>query len=404
MFGAVLMLVFGMIFGFFHQEDVLHAIDFNTIFLLMGMMLIVSIMGDTGLFEYIGVTAVRLAKGDLWKIMVFLGIATAVLSAFLDNVTTLLLICPITVMICETVKVNPVLLVISEIFASNIGGTATLIGDPPNIIIGAGAKLSFNDFLIHITPTIVIVMIASILIFRFQFKGFYRQTTQNLEEVLKMEPKDQIRNFGLLVKCLIVFTGVILLFLLQRKLGLEVGFIALIGAGILFFISKTDPQETVERVEWLTLLFFAAISVVVYGIQKVGLIEVIAGSVLKITGGSLLLTGLLIIWVSAICSAFMSNIPSTAAFIPLLVCITPQVGVQQVYGPDNPLWWALSLGACFGGNVTIIASSANIVACGILDAYGFKVKFLDFVKYGAVFTFITTFLATICWILFNYLW
>lgn len=370
--GAMLVIVAGVL----HQEKAIEAIDFNTIGLLIGMMIIVGIARNSGLFEYLAVAAAKRSKGDPVAIMVSLSFITAILSAFLDNVTTVLLIVPITFSIARSLEVNPMPILLAEVLASNIGGTATLIGDPPNIMIGSATGLGFMDFVFALAPAIVVIMIVT----AFLLKLIYRKQLVAREELkqnmMKLNPNDEIKDQVLLKKSLFVIALTIGGFLIHQYVQLESATIALAGASLLLLITGDDPEHAMSAVEWPVIFFFVGLFILVGALEHVGVIEWVAKESLKLTGGAMLPTGMLILWLSAIASAFIDNIPFVATMIPLIQDMGRLGGITDL----NPLWWSLSLGACLGGNGTIIGASANVVVAGMAEKQGYKWTFVGFMK------------------------
>ncbi len=402
--GGALVVALGPFFGLIDRETypseihfMSEAVDWNTIGLLLGMMIIVGILKDTGIFEFIAIKTAKLSRGDPWRIMLLFATTTAVLSAFLDNVTTVLLIAPVTVSITLSLKLNPVPFLISEVLASNIGGTATLIGDPPNIIIGSGAGLSFNDFIINLGPIVVVIFVVALFFLRYVFRSHLSQKPENIEEVLAMDEWEQIKDPVLLKKSLGVLGFVIVLFFLHSALHLEPSTVALLGAALLLLITMEHPDRALHQVEWGVLLFFAGLFVIVKGVEEAGLIEKVALLAVELTGGNLVVAMFVILWVSAIASAIIDNIPFTATMVPLVnsMSSSPELAAQISQLDGNPLWWALSLGACLGGNGTLIGASANVVVAGISERMGYPISFREFLKYGAPLTFITVFISGI---------
>ncbi len=373
MFGAILMLVF-------YVEDqaiAIRSIDFNTVALLIGMMIIVNIMRRTGVFEYVAIYAAKSVKGEPWAILVLLSILTAISSAILDNVTTILLIAPVTIVIAKDLRLNPIPFIMSEVLLSNIGGASTLIGDPPNILIGSAAGLGFNDFLLNMTPVVVVIVIVNIFILKFAYKKKLGCKEEYKKDIMKMNEKLLIKDKKLLVKSLFVLGITIIGFLTHEFLGYESSTVALFGAGLLLFISSLDPEEILSEIEWPTIFFFIALFVLVGALEEVGAIEFLARSTIKLTGGNLHMTVMLVLWISAIASAFLDNIPFVASMIPIIK------NLGEIGGMDtSPLWWALALGACLGGNGTIIGASANVIAAGLLDKYSYRLTFKSFMKLG----------------------
>ncbi|CEJ74094.1 symporter protein [[Clostridium] sordellii] len=372
MTGALLMVIFNIVS---FEHGVSH-IDFNTIGVLIGMMLLVSVVKNSGLFEYVAILSAKKSKGDPWKIMLCFIILTAILSAVLDNVTTVLLIGPMTIVITQILKINPVPFLITQILASNIGGTATLIGDPPNIMIGSAANLSFIDFVINLGPVVIIILFFTIICFRFMFKKHLYVDDKYKEEILKLDESKAIKDKPLLIKSIIMIILILLGFVLHNIIHIESSVIALTGATIMMFIGKQDVDEILSSIEWSTIAFFGGLFVIVGGLVEVGIIDFIASYLIDATSGNLALTMLVILWLSAIISSFLDNIPFVATLIPLIL-------TMQAQGVDvTPIWWATSLGACLGGNGTLIGASANIVLSNVGDKNGYPVSFKSYFKIG----------------------
>ena len=370
--GGMLVIIGGVI----NQEQAIEAIDFNTIGLLVGMMVIVGIARNSGLFEYLAVRSAKQSKGDPIKIMISLTIITAILSAFLDNVTTVLLIVPITFSIAKALEINPMPILFAEIMASNIGGTATLIGDPPNIMIGSATGLGFMDFVMNVGPIIPVILLVTILLLRIIFRRQLVTREELKENIMRMDPSSEIKDPVLLKKSLIVIGLVIFGFFIHQYVHLESATIALTGAALLLLITRDDPEYALQSVEWPVIFFFAGLFILVGALEQVGVIEWIALEGLKLTGGAMLPTGMLILWMSAIASAFVDNIPFVATMIPLIQDMGRLGGITNL----DPLWWSLSLGACLGGNGTIIGASANVVVVGMAEKQGYKWTFIGFMK------------------------
>lgn len=369
--GAVLLILLGILV----QHEAINYIDFNTIGLLLGMMVIVGITRKSGVFEYVAIKAAHSTGGDPLKILIALSIVTAVASAFLDNVTTVLLIVPVTISICYVLDIPPVPIFIAEIIASNIGGTATLIGDPPNIMIGSAADLGFMDFIINLTPVIIVIFIITVFLLKLIYKDQLKTTDQNKEQLMKMDANEAIKDPVLLKRSLTVIALVILGFVLHQYLGLESATIAIAGAAMLMLVTGEDPEEAFLTVEWGTLFFFVGLFILVGGLEKVGIIESMAREAVNLTNGNQTMATILILWFSAIASAFIDNIPFVATFIPLIKEMG-QIGHMNI----APLWWALSLGACLGGNGTIIGASANVIVSGISAREGHPLSFVGYMK------------------------
>lgn len=357
-------------------EDCVEAVDVDTICILVGMMLTVAVIKNSGIFEYIAIKAAKLAKGRPWPIMVTFIIITALLSGMLDNVTTVLLVGPMTLAITNILKVDPVPYIISQIMASNIGGTATLIGDPPNIMIGSAANLGFVDFILNTGFAIVFVVIAVLICFYFIYGKKLFVTNEAIEKIMKLNEKKAIKNRRLMHESIIVVIIVAACFVFHDQLGVESATIAIAAACVMLLIGKQDPEEIILSVEWPTILFFIGLFIVVGGIKKVGIITMLANGLIAVTGGNVMLTMLIILWVSAIVSSFLDNIPFVATLIPLILSM-------QSHGMDvTPIWWALSLGACLGGNGTLIGASANVVLSGISKNNGHPITFGQYFKIG----------------------
>lgn len=378
-------------------EEAMQAIDMNVIFLLMAMMIIVGVMKKTGVFQWMAYKSFQLARGNVFALATILMVVTAVTSAFLDNVTTMLLIIPVTIEIAVTLKINPVTLLMAEVFASNVGGTATLIGDPPNIMIGSYAKLSFLDFVSNLTVICLIGLAVSVVYFLYWYKkDFLRAEVGDVNKmiaVLKEEYK--ITQKKLLTYCGIMLGITIFLFVIHGILHMEPSIAALIGASVLLVISRVDIVEMLEHeIEWPTLIFFMMLFIVVAGAEETGLIQIIADWVKDVSGGSLVAAILMILWVSAIASAIIDNIPFTATMLPIVAYLTQVIPGAQ----SGVLWWALALGACLGGNGTMIGASANVVTVGMAERAGYKISFMYYMKVAAVPMLITIVLSSL-WLL-----
>lgn len=372
MAGALLMIIFNIL----STESALSHIDFNTIGVLIGMMLFVAVIKNSGLFEYIAILSAKKAKGDPWKIMIFFMLITAILSAILDNVTTVLLIGPMTIVITEILQINPTPFLITQILASNIGGSATLIGDPPNIMIGSAANLSFTDFIINLGPAVVIIIFCTILCFKFIFKNKLHVDNEFKAKIITLDESKSIKDKPLLIKGLIVMSLILIGFMFHNVIHLDSSIVALTGATIMLFIGKQDVDDILSTIEWSTIAFFGGLFVIVGGLVEVGLINMIAESLIDLTRGNLILTMLVILWLSAIISSFLDNIPFVATLIPLILTMQTQ-GIDVI-----PIWWATSLGACLGGNGTLIGASANIVLANVGQKNGYPISFKEYFKIG----------------------
>ena len=375
--GAGLMLLFRIVDAHdaFNSERL--GIDWNVIFLLIGMMIIVGVLRQTGLFEFLAIWSARRSGGRPFVVLALLIVITAVASALLDNVTTILLIAPVTILIAERFGVPPVPFLIAEVLASNIGGTATLIGDPPNIIIGSAAGLSYTDFLVNLAPLVVLLLLVFIALSRWLFRDALAFHAERVDEVLALDPKETLVGGALLPKALGVLGVVTLAFGLQELLHYEPSVVALLGAGTLLLVAPDQLQEATKEIEWGTLLFFIGLFVMVGALVKVGVIEDLALLVVDVTGGNLLLATVLLVIVSAVLSAIVDNIPYVATMVPLVATLS-----AELPGDTTVLWWALAIGADLGGNATSIGASANVVALGVAERSGFKIRFSEFLRYG----------------------
>jgi Na+/H+ antiporter NhaD/arsenite permease-like protein len=375
-------------------EESLHfvigLIDFNTIGLLLGMMIIVAILGESGVFSWVAVKATELSRGDPWRLMVILCTFTAIVSAFVDNVTVILLMVPVTLTIFRFLNRSPFPYVIGQTMCSNIGGASTLVGDPPNIIIGSAANIDFTSFIVGMAPTITITFISSLFILRIFFAKELG-TKFDVKVIDEVKQTHLIKDKQLLKKSLAVLAVVIFFFTIQGMIGIEVSVIAFAGAAILLVISKISVEKILHEVDWSTLLFFTGLFIVIGIFSQSGGIEILSSAVLGITGGNPWPTFFSIIWLSAIASGFVDNIPFTVTMVPLLETLTKNTEIISGFGhlPINPLWWALALGADLGGNLTLIGSSAGVVAAGISAKYGFRLTFNQWFRIGLPFTLIT---------------
>lgn len=376
-------------------NEALSYIDFNTLGVLVGMMIIVGIVKNTGVFEYLAIFASKKVKGDPWKIILSLSVITAVVSSILDNVTTVLLIVPMTFVITDTLELDPIPFLIPEVMASNMGGTATLIGDPPNIMIGSASGLGFVDFLVNLGPIVVVIFAVTMFLFYILFRKHLQVSEEKKLEILSFDEKKSIKDKGLLIKCLVVLVLVILGFFFHEQLNYPSALVALSGAALLLLLSGENVDEVFLNVEWPTLFFFGGLFILVGSLEKVGVIGFLANTIVKITNNNLLLTGIILVWFSALASSVLDNIPLVATLIPLIKAMGAQGGMNI-----TPLWWAISLGACLGGNGTLIGASANVVVAGLAGKHGYKLTFARFTKYGMPLMIVSIILATLYLILF----
>jgi Na+/H+ antiporter NhaD/arsenite permease-like protein len=391
--GAALMLVLHVTDAekaFFSERT---GIDWNVVFLLLGMMIIVSVLRQTGVFEYTAIWAAKRARGRPYRLMLMLVTITAVASALLDNVTTVLLIAPVTFLVCERLALNVIPYLIAEVMASNIGGAATLVGDPPNIIIASRADLSFNDFLVHMAPMIIILMAVFCLLCRWLFRGAFTYDRDRVAAVMALEEREAITDRRLLVQSLAVLALVVAAFVLHPVLHYEPSIVALLGAGLLVAATKVTTAQALDEVEWPTLVFFAGLFVMVGGLVETGVIGEISQAAANATDGRLGLAAMLLLWGSAGLSAIVDNIPYVATMSPIVADL-----VQRQGEDGQVLWWALAFGADLGGNATAIGASANVVVLGIAARNGTPISFWTFTRYGLIVTVITIALTT------PYLW
>ncbi len=360
-------------------------IEWNVIFLLLGMMIIVSVLRRTGVFEYVAIWCAKRSRGRPYRLMVMLSVLTALASATLDNVTTILLIAPVTLLVCERLGLRPAPYLIAEVFASNIGGTATLIGDPPNIIIASRGDLSFNDFLIHMAPWVVVLMVIFCVLCRWLFRSAFHFDPERVEAVMSLNEKEAIKDKPLLVKSLVVLAGVVLAFVLHPVLHYEPSVVALLGAGVLVLVTHVTTGEALADVEWPTLAFFAGLFIMVGSLVETGVIGQISEAMAAATDGRLPLATMLILGGSAGLSAIVDNIPYVASMSPVVSDLVASVGADD----GQVLWWALAFGAGLGGNATAIGASANVVMLGLAERAGHRIGFWEFTKYGLVVTVVT---------------
>ena len=383
MAGGVAMILLGVV----SQERAFEEIDFNVIFLLAGMMILAGIIRKTGVFGWIAVRAARLAGGDPYRILVVLSVITAVASAFLDNVTTVVLVGPITLFLAGRMGMNPFPFLVSEILASNIGGASTLIGDPPNILIGSAAGLDFVAFLVHMAPLSAVLLTVYLVAARWLFRDLLVVDPELRASLLELNERDMITHPGLLRMSLAVLGLTLIGFLLHGPLHLEPATIALSGAILLMVLARESPEEVLRDVEWPTLFFFIGLFMLVAGVIEIGLIGAVADAIVSITGGALPGTSLLVLWLSAILSGVIDNIPYTATMIP----VVERLAEGQ---PNDAIWWALAIGADLGGNATIIGASANVILAGMAEREGHPISFGQFLRYGLPVTAGTMVIAT----------
>jgi Na+/H+ antiporter NhaD/arsenite permease-like protein len=364
--------------GVISQEEALAAIDLNVIFLLAGMMVLAGVLARTGFFEWLAIRAVKISQGRPFRLLVILALVAATLSAFLDNVTTVVLLAPVTFSIARTLGVPPTPFLISQVMASNIGGTATLIGDPPNILIGSHAGLDFGMFAANLGPPVLIIAAAFLLTVRVFYGRAITINGQHRAALMALDEKEVLRDKPLLVASLAVTSLTIMGFLFHAALGLEVATIALLGATVLLLVGRIDPHEALREVEWSTLFFFIGLFMLVQSVVHTGILAGVSEAIAEHTGGHAGLTAIAVMWFSALASALVDNIPYTASAIPVVD------GLVESGLPAEPLWWSLALGACLGGNLTIVGASANVVVANMARRAGHPISFAEFFKYGAI--------------------
>ena len=391
--GAFLMMAVGEALHFYNMESAIEAIDFETLGLLMGMMIIVAMLEPTGFFEYLAVLAARASKGNPVRLFILLGSVTTVLSMFLDNVTTVVLIAPVTVLISEILGVSPLPFLISEALLSNTGGVATLVGDPPNVLIGSAAGFSFNDFLIYSLPIVVITWLGALILLRYLFRKELSIRPRNAKAVMKLNPAQTLNEPKTARKILIVLGAAILLFFVHHLLGIEPAFVALGAAAVALLWVQPDIHETLIKVEWRVLVFFGALFIMVGGLEKAGVLESVVGLVRDASNISPIWFGVGLIWVVAILSAVVDNIPITIALIPIIQ------GLGEAGMDITPLWWALAFGAGFGGNGTIIGSTANIIVATISEKTRTPITSAIWAKRGLPVMLVTCTIASILYAL-----
>ena len=368
--GAVVLILTGIVTFDVGMEH----IDFGTLGVLVGMMIFVAVVKQSGIFEYIAIRTAKIAKGNPWTIMVLFCIITAVLSAFLDNVTTVLLVGPVTFTVCKMLKLSPVPYFIVEIMASNIGGTATLIGDPPNIMIGMQAGLSMLDFIVYNGPAVIVIMVAAIAMFYVLYGKKMSATADEMESIMHLHAHEAITNKRLFHQSVAMTLIVALGFVFHSAVGVEPSVVALTAAAIMLIISGAEIEKVLLDVEWATIGFFAGLFIVVGGMVETGVIDMLANGLIDITGGDVMITIIVLVWASAIISSFLDNIPMVATLIPIILAIG-NTGVDVM-----PYWWAISLGACIGGIGTQIGASANVVLSGMSKSYGYPISFMEYTK------------------------
>jgi len=402
LFGGTLMIVLGIL----HQHEAFHVeelgVDWNVVFLLISMMIIINLMRPSGFFEYIAIKSAKLGRGEPFRILVIFAVVTAVLSALLDNVTTVLLLVPVTMFIADALEVDPIPFLLTEVFASNIGGTATLIGDPPNILIASRAKLSFMDFVYNLAPVVVVIMAVFIGVLWLLFARKLKTRDEIKSRIMSMHENEAVKDPALLKKSLFVLGVVLTGFVFHGALHYQPATVALFGAGLLLLITNTkEPHHVLAEVEWPTIFFFIGLFIIVGGVVKVGLITWMSLKMLSLTEGNMFATSMLIMWFSAFASAVVDNIPYVATMNPLVTNMAAQLwpdlsGAELLHHKDLlPVWWSLALGACLGGNGSAIGASANVIVIGMSEKAGNKISFMKFLAYGMPVMVLTIMISTL---------
>jgi Na+/H+ antiporter NhaD/arsenite permease-like protein len=391
--GALLVIITGVI----DLDRAIEAVDWATIGLLAGMMIIVGLTEKTGIFTYLALRVAQLSRGKPFRLIFLLAGVTGVMSAFLDNLTAILLVVPITLLLADVLRISPVPLVLVEIFASNIGGTATLIGDPPNIMIGVAVReLSFLDFIVNLAPVSIFILVLVTGVLYLFFRNHLVVAPDRVAELERLDAGRDVRQARNVKRSLAILIGTIVVFFLHAPLHLEPAIVALGGATILLLVAADDVEEALKRIEWATLFFFIGLFVMVGGLEERGVVERVAELLADVTGGSNVGAAMAVMWGAAAGSAVVDNIPFTAAMIPV---------VDQLQGPETPfddaLWWALALGACLGGNATVVAAAANVAATGVLERTGHQISFVRFLVYGLPVTLISLLVSTVYLLLFQ---
>ncbi len=389
--GGLLLILLGIV----SQEDAFHSIDLNVIFLLVGMMVIAALMAETGVFPWMAVRAVQLGRGSPVRIMIILALITALTSTLLNNVTVIVLIAPVALFVASSLGVSPVPFLITSVMASNIGGAATLVGDPPNILIGSEAHIDFLKFLVNMGPPVLVSLMVYVPVMYLQFHETLNVDPEDVRRVRQLSSRGLITEPELLRKSLLVLGLILIAFLLEGPLGYDPATIALSGATLLLIVTRRDPSRALAHVEWSTLMFFVGLFIVVEAVVEVGIIARVGRWLIDLTEGDLRVTTHLVLWFSAFASGIVDNIPYTATMLPLIESLASRMDIL-------PLWWALALGADFGGNLTLVGSSANIVAADLAEGAGFRIPFVQFLRYGLLVV-VVTLLVSSAWLEMVYL-
>jgi len=376
------------------ESEVLEFIEFDVLILLFGMMVIVGVLVEAGFFSFVALKVAQMTKGNIWLLLFLLSLSTAFMSMVVDNLTTIILFVPVTIEISKTLEINPIPILIAEAIISDIGGVATLIGDPPNVIIASYAGFGFNDFIIHLFPVVLVAIFLSLLSFKLIYRKWIESGAGRIQSIMKRDPYNEIKDLATMKRTLVILGFIIVLFGIHEFLGISAALVALIGAVMTLLINLSDPEKIMHHVEWSSLLFFAGLFIIVGGVDKVGLLREIAIKIEGISGNNTMLAALLILWISAALTAVVDNIPITMAMAPVIVHMA-EMGVEV-----TPLWWALAMGVGFGGNATPIGSSANVVTVGLSERAGYHISLKEWAKAGLPLTFICLGVATLFIVLF----
>lgn len=376
--GGIAMIVFGTLFNFYSQKDALYSVDFNTIGLLLGMMIIVNILKTSGIFSYLAVRMAKISRGEPWRLMLLMGLTTAFLSMLVDNVTTLILVAPITILVSDILGISPLPTLLAEVLLSNIGGVGTMVGDPPNMLIGSAAGFSFNAFIVNLFPKVLLVMVLALFILRFIFRKELEKKSRSVDAVMNLDERSSIRDSNIMVKGLVSLLLVFALFVLQEFLGLYPSFIALLGAAFCFIMVRPDPSKILSEVEWPVLLFFSGLFVLIGGIKATGILSWLAGRYVLLSEYNLVASRLFLLWCSAILSGILGAVPFTIVMIPIIQSV---VGL----GADtSSLWWILALGVGLGGNSTPVGTAAGVLGMSLSEKSRSPIDFKIWLKSGTI--------------------
>ncbi len=381
LFGVFLMLLAGYTMNFMNFEEALGYVDWQVILLLFGMMTFVGQLSRTGFFRYLGIKAIKLSKGKPWLIFVYLTMMTTFISMLIDNVTTILLMIPLTIEVAEMLEINPVPVILGEAVLSNVGGVATMIGDPPNILIAYASGYTFNDFITHLFFPVLVILGIALMAAKFIHRKWVASKPKNVEELMKLNPEDYIKDKKLMHYLLLILLGMIVFFALQSYLGISPALVALVGGTLALILTLEDPKKAFQAVEWPTLVFFMGLFMLVGGLDKTGLLKDLAMWLSSLSSNPII-AAIIILWVAGITSSFVDNIPITAAFIPVVAAMT------QTYH-TGLLWWALALGVGLGGNITPIGSSAGVVSLSLSKKFGYEIRNHDWFRFGGVVGILT---------------